>query len=417
MIRAIEKPRFFGKLVLKILLWLGIAIVGFYVLGFLIFGFRSTDSSKGIHNFKWSGLAALFTKEEFKLQENEIIATAFDGIDGPYIVGDQMYRIDSDNKLSQKTLDKTDSIPVHVKNTDEDSFFINLQTDTNIPSHQHKMPEKLIAISDIEGNFNAFSSFLQSNNVIDENHDWCFGNGHLVLIGDFLDRGANVTQVLWLIYKMDYQAKLDGGNLHYILGNHEIMNIRGDVRYAQKKYIATAQAISGIQDWDKASIFMFSDNTELGRWIQKKNIFEKIGDYLFVHAGLSYDLVQQELSIENINNFSRKIMDDTATDTLLTRILFGRTGPIWYRGNVIDYKYYDKITEEQLDEVLAYYDAQHIVVGHTVVDSTITTDFDGKIIRIDLRHSKTKNSGKTKGLLIEDGKEFIIDDLGNREKL
>ncbi len=43
-----------------------------------------------------------------------------------------------------------------------------------------EMPNKLIAISDIEGNFEAFSSFLKANKVINDKYNWIFGNGHLV---------------------------------------------------------------------------------------------------------------------------------------------------------------------------------------------------------------------------------------------
>jgi len=55
---------------------------------------------------------------------------------------------------------------------------------------QNEKPEspyvnKMLVISDIEGNFAAFRKLLQGNGVIDENFNWTFGNGQLVLTGDF----------------------------------------------------------------------------------------------------------------------------------------------------------------------------------------------------------------------------------------
>jgi hypothetical protein len=96
-----------------------------------------------------------------------------------------------------------------------------------------KKVNKLIAISDIEGNFMAFTETAAANGVIDTNFNWTFGEGHLVLTGDFFDRGTQVTEVLWLIYSLEEKAKDAGGYVHYILGNHEIMNL--SVIYAMCK--------------------------------------------------------------------------------------------------------------------------------------------------------------------------------------
>ena len=56
------------------------------------------------------------------------------------------------------------------------------------------------------------------------------------------------------------------------------------------------------------------------------------------------------------------------------------------------------------------------MVGHVVVDD-VATDYDGKLIKIDLKHSRDKCSGDTKGLLVKDGIAFKVDDLGNEEVL
>ena len=63
---------------------------------------------------------------------------------------------------------------------------------------EYPMPSKLIAVSDIEGNFEKFYKLLNANKVIDKNYNWIFGNGHLVIVGDLVDRGDHVTQCQWL---------------------------------------------------------------------------------------------------------------------------------------------------------------------------------------------------------------------------
>ena len=370
--------------------------------------------------FGWSGWTALFDNTDFSLKFNYYPKVEFNGIDGPYVVSDKIYNVNSENKLTATNISKDDSIQVRVNNKDSDKFYFKIRNEYSIEKSEYKMPEKLIAISDIEGNFDGFSGFLKKNGIIDSNFNWIFKNGHLVLVGDFVDRGNSVTQVLWLIYKLEKQAKKNGGKVHFILGNHEIMNFQGNGGYNQEKYIKVAQEISKKEEWEKAIQLMFSDNTELGNWLRTKNVIKKIGDYIFVHAGLHPELLDYKVDLDKINRITRKNWDKdlyrNPKDDETANFLIGRISPIWYRGLVTDSKYYDKINEVDLNKVLEYYNAKKIIVGHTVVRN-ISTGFNGKVIRVDLKHGIEKNSGFTKGLLIENGIEYIIDDNGNKETL
>jgi hypothetical protein len=80
------------------------------------------------------------------------------------------------------------------------------------------------------------------------------------------------------------------------------------------------------------------------------------------------------------------------------------------------YKYYDKVTQSEFKQIQNYFNSPKIVVGHTGV-TDIETDFDGGLIKTDVTHGQEKFSGRTKGLLIEAGIEYKIDDKGNRSKL
>ncbi|MEA1972405.1 MAG: metallophosphoesterase, partial [Candidatus Cloacimonadota bacterium] len=221
------------------------------------------------------------------------------GADGPYIYHEngnlRVVSVDSLNKITD-TITTKDTFVCEVENEDRDSFTFKLQNEFAItPSHYEK-PKKMLAISDIEGNFNAFYSLLISNKVIDNNLNWVYGAGHLVLVGDFVDRGENVTQCLWLIYKLDYQSKQAGGQVHFILGNHEVMTFKARTRYIAEKYIALAQQVFAKEDNKLAYKELFSRNSELIRWMKTKNFIEKIGDVIFVHAGLSSDIMNKEMS-------------------------------------------------------------------------------------------------------------------------
>jgi Calcineurin-like phosphoesterase len=142
-------------------------------------------------------------------------------------------------------------------------------------------PKRALVISDIEGNFMALRKLLVANKVIDEDFNWTFDDGHLLFIGDFVDRGKQQTEVLWLIYSLEDKAKAAGGYVHYVLGNHEIMNLSGDLRYLDPKYFQAAKLMN------KHYVEVMGEKSELGRWLRTKNVAEKIGDILYVHGGIS----------------------------------------------------------------------------------------------------------------------------------
>src|SRR5690606_20522204 len=168
----------------------------------------------------------------------------------------------------------------------------------NEPDH-YKSAEKLIALSDIESNYKTFRDFLVNNNVIDKNLNWTFGKNHLILNGDFIDRSYFATQVLWFIYKLEQEAEKAGGKVHFILGNHEIMNIQGNHKYAKYKYETVARVL-GVKQHQ-----LYDTTTYLGKWLKTKNIVEQIGNYTFVHAGISPEIVENKITISEMNQIAR----------------------------------------------------------------------------------------------------------------
>ncbi len=373
---------------------------------------RFTDGSFSIGKFylAYDEIEGVFEyKKTYKLN----------GIDGPYIFKNEIVTVDDNNAIIHST-EIQDTILVKVNNTDNDIFKVGIKSEILKPTVAYEQPQKLIAVSDIEGNFNGFASLLQKHNVIDENFDWSFGDGHLVLVGDFVDRGKNVIPVLWLIYKLESEAEKEKGKVHFIIGNHEIMNIQGNLYYAESKYKKLAIELGKKENNSENGKILFSVHSELGKWLRSKNVVELIGKRIFTHAGLSPEILNYKFSLDIINQIVRRNIDEDLYHNPgkdeRANFLMGRKSPFWYRGLVSDYKYYDKIAENELDKVLEYYNAEQIVVGHTVVDD-ISSEFNGKVIRMDIKHGKEKNSGNTKGVLIENGLEYKIDDKGNKEKL
>ena len=313
---------------------------------------------------------------------------------------------------------KTDSIKVVVPNKEKDSFYVKLKDTLSVEPSVYDSASKIVAISDIEGNFNGLYSFLIANKVMDENYNWTFGTGHVVFLGDFVERGNASMQVLWLIYKLEDEAIENGGRVHYILGNHEALDIAG-IGFSEKKYTTGEEYVTDVP-FDKSHKALYSTKSELGRWLRTKNSIERIGDYVFVHGGISPKIFSFKSDFDKINNTIREnIEHDLYHDpgkNQFANFLLGREGPLWFRGLAMDYKYYDKVAALEFKQILAYFSCRKIVIGHTPF-AEIQTDFDGSLIKIDTPHGQEKFSGATIGLLIENNVEFKVDDKGNRTRL
>ena len=274
-------------------------------------------------------------------------------------------------------------------------FEAEIQQKHTVPPNSYDNPEKILALSDVEGDFDFFYKVLLHNNVINNKLEWTYGTNHLVILGDMFDRGDLVTEALWLMYKLDYEAKKAGGYVHVILGNHEEMVLSGDDRYIHEKYEKVVKSIG--LEYDE----LYSRKTVLGDWLRSKNSVEIIGNTLFVHGGMSPIVRATEMTVETINNQIRNVLQYNKGDMMSSqdRLLMGSNGPLWFRDYVEQ-----KITQDEVNSILKFYGADQIIVGHTVVDQ-ITPLYGNSIYAIDV---KRKNNTTYEALLIENGEFYKV---------
>ena len=282
------------------------------------------------------------------------------------------------------------------------------------PSWEYKQPKKVFVMSDPHGRLDCVVSLLQGNGIIDENLNWNYDSNHLMILGDIFDRGDDVTQILWLIYKLEQEAAQAGGCVSFLLGNHEPMVLANDLRYCTPKYNLLANKL-GIPYSQ-----LFGANTELGRWLATRNTMQKIGKDLYVHAGLSKEFYEWNLSIPTVNEEMSKALfmgkKERKELSALTAFLYGNNGPIWYRGMVRDKEKYNPIPADTLGQILKRYDAKRIIVGHTIFED-VSTFHDKRVIDVNVNNAKNQEKGLGRGLLIEGKKYMIVGDEGVQREL
>lgn len=287
-----------------------------------------------------------------------------------------------------------------------DAFSFALQDSIATPATEYALtPDRILVLSDIEGNFAAMKSMLLGAGVINEQFEWIFGNGHLVLLGDYFDRGLQVTECLWLAYKLENEAREAGGMLHFINGNHEVMNMSGDIRYVRNKYIENAELIrEEYVDW-------YGPDSELGRWLRTRNAVERIGDQLFCHGGISPQLAELWLRPHEINQIARKyygVPEKEIKGERAAAVFDPQTGIFWYRDMAKN-----KLETTTVLNILQQMDAKRIVLGHTL-QADITAYYNQRVICVDLYHEENQRKRLMKTLLIENGTWFVVDSRGGR---
>ena len=337
--------------------------------------------------------------------------------DGPYVEyqGNKVIvrSIDQRNAMivdSFAASEKTKHIlSVHFSNHQGWDFSLPFKSRiSNEPAVSNK-PDRIIAFSDIEGEFENFRGLLIANKVMDSLYNWTFGKGALIICGDLFDRGNDVAAELWLLYKLEEEAKIKGGYVHTILGNHDIMNMSGDWRYVQPRYFTDAKAM-GLEYFD-----LYSKNSELGRWLRSKNIMEKIGDNLCMHGGISPEILKLAWPVAKINDSCRPFYDqgmhmENFPDKDRWAFFNGQNiSPFWYRGYFMD----PLATQGFIDSTLGFYKSERILVGHTIVETNVGSYYGGRVIGLDVN----QHEGDAEGLLIEQNKLYRIDLTGKKTTL
>jgi len=204
----------------------------------------------------------------------------------------------------------------------------------------------IFALGDIHGSLDKTIDALVAARLIDGQLKWVGGSKILVQVGDQLDRGPDDKAVLHWLSELARQAKADGGMVVPLIGNHEVMNSRGDFRYSNDDDLHERKR-------------EFAPKGALGKLLSEFPVAIVINKILFVHADLNEDLYPKAGSLSLANEQSKAWFDGSGR---LPYFLKDPSGPVWSRrlGSELTEKICAEISKELTDR-----DLQAIVVGHT----------------------------------------------------
>ena len=268
----------------------------------------------------------------------------------------------------------------------------------------------VFAIGDIHGNLVGLKRLLNNNKIINDKDEWTFGKGSLVVLGDFFDRGHQVTETVWFLHDLQVKAESNGGMVHVLLGNHELMTMEGDHRYLNPRYIYVSQYMH------KYHYLFYDESSEMGRWLRSLNSAIKINNVLYTHAGISPQFDTLNYPLDTINEHVRMYIDGKIIRKLGSKInmIVDGNGPFWYRGYMDPWHLAEEITPGFIDSLLMKNEVDHLVIGHNEQRKIVRT-YNGVLLSIDVKMGE--NGKNAQGLLIQNGRMYRCFVDGRKEEL
>lgn len=279
--------------------------------------------------------------------------------------------------------------------------------------------ERIVAVGDLHGDYANYLAVLRGAGLIDARGHWTGGTTHLVQTGDIADRGPDTRRIIAHLRGLSRQAARDGGRVHALLGNHEAMNVLGDLRYVTPgEYAAFADRRSAARrdryyaavldalrerdpeafaalpadhraQWDREHPLgwvehrlawdpRWGEDGELFAWAVGRPVAVQLNDLVFVHGGISGAYCGNSLA--SLTGKARSSLRGQAVAEGDADILLDPLGPLWYRGLA---GVAPAAPPELVDAILATHGARHLVIAHTPTDGIVWPRFDTRVIVID----------------------------------
>lgn len=219
---------------------------------------------------------------------------------------------------------------------------------------------RIVAVGDVHGAFAAFHSILHEAELVDEEGHWSGGRATLVQTGDLVDRGADSLRVVEWLMNLQEEAAAAGGEVIVLLGNHETMNLMGDMRYVTPEMMdplvdkdSAKRRQEMCKEWTRivrhrakeegsrsapASALRahceeqhplgwveyfetMSPGAPIGSWLRSRPSAVRLDGIVFVHGGIGLELAGKPLEELNLEVYRELVVFDKIRRWLVEQAL------------------------------------------------------------------------------------------------
>ncbi len=270
---------------------------------------------------------------------------------------------------------------------------------------ERELPARVVVIGDLNGQYIVLRRLLMGLKLMKKDGIWCGGRTLLVQMGDIPNRGANSRAAMDLLIGLRPQARDAGGDVVWLLGNHEVMSALGHEAYVtadeymefatqeevdrffvdRTKFIyellgapdtpSYVEPLGGkLRAWEEthapgrsAYRFEMGERGFYGSYLRKLPIAFRVGRLLFVHGGLSPRWADRGIGgldeeVRLTWSKSPKFYQQLDPNGVFRDPL----GPLWHRAYCVANA---RLVREDLEEALSIVGCSQMVVGHTRTDS------------------------------------------------
>lgn len=253
-------------------------------------------------------------------------------------------------------------------------------------------PGRLVVIGDVHGDVQRFLQCLYATKVFNTHLEWIAEprDTLVVQLGDQIDSLSRTgsapewenlcdVEMLTLADRLDQIARLGGGRVLSLLGNHEIMNVEGEFSYVSP---ASTEKMPLVRRQR-----MFQPGGDLAKILAKRNLVLKIGSMVFCHAGiLPHHLILVDNHIHMLNEVMRKYLRNkplTEEELIIFKTaIMDMQGILWTRMYVELSEANGSVFREAIESVLERLSAKRIFIGHNTV-MNVTSLLEGKVFLMD----------------------------------
>lgn len=295
--------------------------------------------------------------------------------------------------------------------SESERLFPTLPWDS-VPWEVTPTPQSIIAIGDLQGDIEALASILLERQMINPDGAWIGGGRHVVLLGDLVGGHPDSRLLLDFVIRLEGEAQKQGGQVHALLGNHDILMAQGEgsklLKLEKKlfeKYLVRGAPEQSFED-------LFRGESLYAQWFRSRNSILKMGSSLFVHAGINGWLLENSPGAVNatVRAWIRFWQGIGEKPPKRTRWTVGKkemdrddpflaAGPLWTRVfKASKDRPSDGPTKKVLQALLETYQTSRLVIGHAPTeDQRIVLEhphYGASVVMLD-----TQISHKSKGML------------------
>ncbi|GAB2286076.1 Glycosylated integral ER membrane protein [Dionaea muscipula] len=307
----------------------------------------------------------------------------------------------------------------------------------NPPTFVSAPGRRIIAVGDLHGDLSKARSALSLAGVLSTDGEdlWTGRETVLIQLGDILDRGEDEIAILSLLRSLDIQARVEGGAVFQVNGNHETMNVDGDFRFVDSgafdEYAEFMKYLDACDyNWEDAFLSWINVSSKrkeemklsqkywdpwnlvkrrkgvtarstllrpggpLACELARHPIVLKVDDWVFCHGGLlphhvAYGIERMNREVSDWMRGMHENDDRPHIPFIATR---GYDSVVWSRLYSRDTSY---MMDYQIDKIhsilkctLRKVGAKAMVVGHTPQAAGVNCEYSCSIWRIDVGMSR-----------------------------